>query len=182
MDVLMPDGTLIQNVPEGVTKAQLQAKLSGASAPTQAPITPDVPLVASQMPKQVPIETKTSMMDKLKALYEVPATMASGAIAQPAGAAYGIYKSVTSPQYGTQAGVEEGRQAGLERGPVPAVPRCARRDGPCRPRAQPLPGRRDLPAARGARRPSRRRVWRGLCRGGGRRLPRPSQPGAARPG
>jgi len=29
MDVLMPDGTLIQNVPEGTTKAQLTAKLEG---------------------------------------------------------------------------------------------------------------------------------------------------------
>ena len=37
MDVLMPDGTLIQNVPEGTTKAQLQAKLS-------APQTPELPV------------------------------------------------------------------------------------------------------------------------------------------
>ena len=93
MDVLMPDGTLIQNVPEGVTKAQLQAKLSG-SAPVEEP--------------------KRSMMDYVKALGEVPATLASGAIAQPVGAAYGAYKGITSPQYGTQAGVEEGRQAGAE--------------------------------------------------------------------
>jgi len=36
MDVLMPDGTLIQNVPEGTTKAALQAKLSASQAPTPA--------------------------------------------------------------------------------------------------------------------------------------------------
>jgi len=36
MDVLMPDGTLIQGVPEGTTKAQLQAKLSASQAPTPA--------------------------------------------------------------------------------------------------------------------------------------------------
>ena len=36
MDVLMPDGTLIQNVPEGTTKADLQAKLSASQAPTPA--------------------------------------------------------------------------------------------------------------------------------------------------
>lgn len=35
MDVLMPDGTLIQNVPEGTTKADLQAKLSASQAPAQ---------------------------------------------------------------------------------------------------------------------------------------------------
>jgi hypothetical protein len=36
MDVLMPDGTLIQNVPEGTTKAALQAKLNASQAPTPA--------------------------------------------------------------------------------------------------------------------------------------------------
>ena len=36
MDVLMPDGTLVQNVPEGTTKAQLEAKLGVSQAPTPA--------------------------------------------------------------------------------------------------------------------------------------------------
>jgi len=36
MDDLMPDGTLIQGVPEGTTKAQLQAKLSASQTPTPA--------------------------------------------------------------------------------------------------------------------------------------------------
>jgi hypothetical protein len=91
MDVLMPDGTLVKDVPEGITKAQLQAKLAGSVAPTSTPITSDVPLVASQMPKQVPIEEpKTSMMDKLKALYEVPATIGSGIVSQPASMIYGL--------------------------------------------------------------------------------------------
>jgi hypothetical protein len=57
-----------------------------------ASIQPDVPLLASQMPKQVPIETKTSMADKLKALYEVPATIGSGIISQPASMLYGLGK------------------------------------------------------------------------------------------
>jgi hypothetical protein len=91
MDVLMPDGTLVKDVPEGVTKAQLQAKLAGSSAPKTAPITSDVPLVASQTPKQVPIEEpKTSMMDKLKALYEVPTAVAYGAVKEPLSMAYGL--------------------------------------------------------------------------------------------
>ena len=55
-----------------------------------ATIQPDVPLLASQMPKQVPIETKTSMMDKLKALYEVPATIGSAMVSQPVSMAYGL--------------------------------------------------------------------------------------------
>lgn len=115
MDVLMPDGTLVKDVPEGITKAQLQAKLSSSSAPTQTTLQPDVPLVASQMPKQVPVaEPQRSMMDYVKALGEVPATLATGVIAQPVGAAYGVYKGITSPQYGTQVGVEEARQAAAE--------------------------------------------------------------------
>jgi len=36
MDVLMPDGTLIQGVPEGTTKAQLEAKLAASQAPMQS--------------------------------------------------------------------------------------------------------------------------------------------------
>jgi len=91
MDVLMPDGTLVKDVPEGTTKAQLEAKLAGSAAPKTAPITSDVPLVASQMPKQVPVaEPKTSMVDKLKALYEVPATIGSAMVSQPASMIYGL--------------------------------------------------------------------------------------------
>ena len=84
-------------------------------APKKTMLQPDVPLVASQMPKQVPVaEPKRGMMDYVKALGEVPATIGSGMVAQPVGAAYGLYKGITSPNYGTQAGVEEGRQAGGE--------------------------------------------------------------------
>lgn len=78
-------------------------------------INSDVPTVVGQVPNPVPVaQPKRGMMDYVRALGEVPATLASGAIAQPVGAAYGVYKSITSPQYGTQAGVEEGRQAGAE--------------------------------------------------------------------
>lgn len=116
MDVLMPDGTLVKDVPEGMTKAQLQAKLSGVSAPQGGNIiNTDVPTVVGEVPNPAPMqEPKRTMADYVKALYEVPATVASGMVAQPVGAAYGVYKGVTSPQYGTQQGVEQGRQAGAE--------------------------------------------------------------------
>jgi hypothetical protein len=92
MDVLMPDGTLVKDVPEGTTKAQLEAKLASSSAPKNTTyIAPDVPLLASQRPKLTPIEEpKTSMMDKLKALYEVPATIGSAMVSQPASMVYGV--------------------------------------------------------------------------------------------
>jgi hypothetical protein len=92
MDVLMPDGTLVKDVPEGTTKAQLEAKLAGSAAPKNTTyIAPDVPLLPSQRPKLIPIEEpKTSMMDKLKALYEVPATIGSAMVSQPASMIYGV--------------------------------------------------------------------------------------------
>ena len=118
--VVAPDGKEITlEGPSGASQAdiiaQAQKLYKPQTAPTQTPITSDVPLVASQMPKQVPIEEpKRGMMDYVKALGEVPATLASGAIAQPVGAAYGIYKGMTSPQYGTQQGIQQGQQAGSE--------------------------------------------------------------------
>jgi len=77
-------------------------------------ISSDVPNVITDQNRGsvAPVEPQRSMADKLKALYEVPTTVASGMVAQPVGAAYGVYKGVTSPEYGTQAGVEQGRQAG----------------------------------------------------------------------
>lgn len=114
MDVLMPDGTLIKDVPEGITKAQLQAKLAGVSKESGTNISSDVPSVitAQNRGSVMPTEPSTSMMDKIKALYEVPATLASGGAAQLGGAAYGAYKGITSPNYGTQQGVQQAQQAG----------------------------------------------------------------------
>tara|TARA_R110000868_G_scaffold85479_5_gene240474 strand:- start:6139 stop:7512 length:1374 start_codon:yes stop_codon:yes gene_type:complete len=78
-------------------------------------INTDVPTVVGERQNPQPIaETPRTMADKLKALYEVPATIGSAAIAQPIGAAYGVYKGMTSPQYGTQQGVQQGQQAGAE--------------------------------------------------------------------
>jgi hypothetical protein len=117
--VTAPDGKEITlEGPAGASHADVIAqaqKLYKPQAGQTTNLQPDVPLVASQMPKQTPIEEpKRGMMDYLKALGEVPATIASGMVAQPIGAAYGVYKGITSPNYGTQAGIEEGRQAGGE--------------------------------------------------------------------
>jgi hypothetical protein len=71
--------------------------LKGAPTKSVSPqtyIAPDVPLVASERPKLIPIEEpKTSMMDKLKALYEVPTAIAYGAVKEPLSMAYGIGRS-----------------------------------------------------------------------------------------
>jgi hypothetical protein len=113
--------------PDGMSKEAMEVALKKLPSPTKAPspttvvpsnqsnyVTGDVPSVVGQYtrPTVNQPEPQTSMMDKVKALYEVPATIGSGMIAQPVGAAYGVYKGMTSPEYGTQAGVEQGRQAG----------------------------------------------------------------------
>ena len=94
--VTAPDGKEITlEGPTGVSHADVIAQAQKLYKPQAAPKTttlqPDVPLVASQMPKQVPIEEpRTSMMDKLKALYEVPATIGSAMVSQPASMIYGL--------------------------------------------------------------------------------------------
>ena len=98
--VVAPDGKEITLIgPVGASQAdviaQAQKLYQPQAAPkaqtTNNPIQPDVPLLASQMPKQAPIaEPKTSMADKLKALYEVPTAIAYGAVKEPLSMAYGL--------------------------------------------------------------------------------------------
>jgi len=82
MDVRMPDGTLVKNVPDNITQADLLARYSAfKTLDTRGNIiTSDVPTVAGEVPNPpVAQEPPRSMMDRVKALYEVPATMLSGA-------------------------------------------------------------------------------------------------------
>jgi len=85
--------------------------LKGAQpAPKTTTLQPDVPLVASQMPKQVPIEApKTSMMDKLKALYEVPTAIAYGAVKEPLSMAYGLGRGAVEAAMQGQSPTGEAR-------------------------------------------------------------------------
>jgi hypothetical protein len=113
--VTAPDGKEITlEGPAGASQADIIAQAQKLYKPNAAPKTttlqPDVPLVASQMPKQVPIEEpKTSMMDKLKALYEVPATIGSAILSQPASMAYGLGRSAVEGAMQGQAPSGEAR-------------------------------------------------------------------------
>jgi hypothetical protein len=109
--VTAPDGKEITlEGPTGVSHADVIAQAQKLYKPQAAPKTttlqPDVPLVASQMPKQVPIEEpRTSMMDKLKALYEVPATIGSAMVSQPTSMLYALGRNAIeggSPEAQTQ--------------------------------------------------------------------------------
>lgn len=74
-------------------------------------ISSDVPTVVGEVANPKPIQSPpTTMMDKLKALYEVPTAMASGMVAQPVGAAYGVAKGILGPK--TPEAMQEAQQAG----------------------------------------------------------------------
>jgi hypothetical protein len=97
MDVRMPDGVVVKNVPEGVTQDDLLERYSLSKQPERTSgtnISSDVPSVitAQNRGSVAPSEPQTSMMDKLKALYEVPATIGSGVVSQPASMLYGLGK------------------------------------------------------------------------------------------
>jgi hypothetical protein len=82
MDVRMPDGTLVKNVPSNITQADLLARYSAFKTPDTRGniITSNVPTLAGEVPNPpVAQEPPRTMMDRVRAIYEVPATMLSGA-------------------------------------------------------------------------------------------------------
>ena len=82
MDVRMPDGTLVKNVPDNITQADLLARYSAFKTPDTRGniITSDVPTLAGEVPNPPVVqEPPRTMMDRVRAIYEVPATMLSGA-------------------------------------------------------------------------------------------------------
>ena len=119
----MPDGRIGRfEVPDGTTPEQAQS-LIAESLQSQAPSQPktmgtnissDVPnvITSANRGSVAPVEPQRSMVDYLRAAPQVAGTLASGAIAQPVGAAYGVAKGMMSPNYGTQQGIQEAQQAG----------------------------------------------------------------------
>jgi hypothetical protein len=84
--------------PDGMSKeaiGQALKKLPKTNAGNV--INTDVPTVVGEMPNAVnpqPTSAPVSMMDRVKALYEVPTTIVSEAIRQPMAQAYGIARSI----------------------------------------------------------------------------------------
>jgi len=80
MDVRMPDGTIVRNVPNNVTQEDLLARFDAYKSDKRGNIiSGDVPTVVGQVANPPAIEPKRSMQEKMMVLYEVPATMLSGA-------------------------------------------------------------------------------------------------------
>lgn len=106
--VQAPDGnTITLEGPDGASQADVIAKaqqLYKAESPKFTPtaenrgnvINTDVPTVVGERPNAVnaqPTAKLVSMMDRVKALYEVPTTIASGVVSQPASMLYGLGRS-----------------------------------------------------------------------------------------
>jgi hypothetical protein len=100
-------------LPQGFVLEQANTSLpAGFQLEGSNIINTDVPTVVSQTrpPEPVP-QTQRTMMDRVKALYEVPLTVGSAMVAGPVSSAYGVYKSATSPEFGTPQNVQVGQQA-----------------------------------------------------------------------
>jgi hypothetical protein len=111
MDVRMPDGTLVKNVPDNITQADLLARYQAFSKPQTGSniINTDVPTLVSETPPPAPIpEAPRTMMDRVKAIYEVPAALATGAVAPFLGIGAGAIQNIQqgtnkrldSPEFG----------------------------------------------------------------------------------
>jgi hypothetical protein len=136
MDVRLPDGTIIRGVPDGISKADLTAKLAknGYDVSKLAGDTPNPQLAgvpgydAQGRPEtaRAPVKEERptngvdvltgkkglagNVFDKVLGVVEVPVTMATGAISSLAGAAAGAAKTITGGKFGTQQGINEGEE------------------------------------------------------------------------
>jgi len=98
MDVRMPDGVLVKNVPDNITQADLLSRYDLSKASAGTPIYGDVPTVAGAKPNIVgyepaPAKKPVTMMDRVKTLYEVPTAVVSPLITEPLSMAYGLGRS-----------------------------------------------------------------------------------------
>lgn len=112
--------------PDGMSKEAMEAALRRLPSPTKAPppttlvpsnqsnyVVGDVPSVVGEFSRPTINQPQptTSMMDKVKAIGEVPLTIGTAMIAQPVATAYGVASNVLSPEFGTQQGIRQGEMA-----------------------------------------------------------------------
>ena len=119
--VVAPDGQEITLIgPVGASQSEVISQAQKLYKPQPRTmgtnISSDVPnvITAAKRGSVAPVEPQRTMADYLKAAPQVAGALASGAVAQPVGAAYGVAKGMMSPNYGTQQGVQEAQQAGGE--------------------------------------------------------------------
>jgi hypothetical protein len=92
-------------LPDGMSKEQMAEALNKLPKPKFTPtpqnrgnvINTDVPTVVGERPNAInpqPVAKPTTMMDRVKALYEVPTAIVAPMITQPLAQAYGIARSI----------------------------------------------------------------------------------------
>jgi len=114
MDVRMPDGVLVRNVPDNVTQADLLSRYELSQKPDAGNvINTDVPTVVGSRPNAVnpqPQARPVTMMDRVKALYEVPTAIAGSMVTEPLAQAYGIARSIPEAIQTGQAPAQIGQK------------------------------------------------------------------------
>lgn len=93
-DVRMPDGTIIKNVPEGTTQAELQARLSGLDQPSTRPETPRPPSFLDTL-----LSVQNARRTSPVGLAEAALTLGSGAITEPAAGLAGLVGFTQGPDF-----------------------------------------------------------------------------------
>jgi hypothetical protein len=110
----MPDGVLVKNVPDNVTQADLLARYQLSQSPDAGNvINTDVPTVVGSRPNAVnpqPQAKPVTMMDRVKALYEVPTGIVAPIITGPLSQAYGIARSIPEAIQAGQAPAQIGQK------------------------------------------------------------------------
>ena len=110
----MPDGVLVRNVPDNVTQADLLARYQLSQKPDAGNvINTDVPTVVGSRPNAVnpqPQARPVTMMDRVKALYEVPTAIAGAMVTEPLAQAYGIARSIPEAIQTGQAPAQIGQK------------------------------------------------------------------------
>lgn len=114
MDVRLPDGTVIRGVPDGMSRADLTAKLArnGYDVSKLGPAPGQIPganpgYAAQQPPAEAP---QDNMLGKVWGATLDPAlTVTTGMLGSLVGNVAGMGKSITGGNFGTQEGVREGK-------------------------------------------------------------------------
>ena len=112
-DVEFPDGMSQEDIAQAL-KQLPQPKFEPTPQNLGNVINTDIPTVVGERPNAVNPQPQTrpvSMMDRVKALYEVPTTIASGVVSQPASMLYGLGRSAVEGAVQGQMPSPEARDA-----------------------------------------------------------------------
>lgn len=96
--------TVVRQAPQGFDPDAYLGITSGGNI-----INTDVPTVVGQVPNPPQTQPRRTMMDRVRALYEVPLTAGSAMLAAPISSAAGAIATATSPEFGTQQGIQQGQ-------------------------------------------------------------------------